>query len=81
MKSPNRDLLVLARTNGTGTQDQEIEQLNELLCHVESMEAFCVANEVINLNRHRISSKPEQVKQQIGKRETSKPFVFINNKN
>lgn len=83
MSIPNRDLLVLTKSNTDDpeAQEQEIELLNELLRHVESMEAFCVANEIINLNNYKVITKPSQVMRLIWKRETLKPFVFTNNKN
>lgn len=81
MSTPNRDLLVLARSNAENPDAQEIELLHELLCHVESMAVFCTANEIINLNRHKIITKPDKIMRLIWKKETVKPFVFINNKN
>jgi hypothetical protein len=45
------------------------------------MEVFCVANEIINLNNYKIVTAPQQIMRLIWKKETSKPFVFINNKN
>lgn len=81
MSTPNRDLLVLARGENENPNAQEIELLNELLCHVESMEVFCTANEIINLNNYKVITRPDKVMRLIWKRETLKPFVFINNKN
>ena len=65
MKSPNRDLLVL---------------LNEMLFHVESMENFCKAHEVIDLNRYKIYLKSKQIIKVVRQREI-RPFQFISNKN
>lgn len=83
MNTPNRDLLVLTKTNAHDpvAQETEIEMLNEILVHVESIDAFSIANEIIHFPKHRIFSTPEQVKRQITKRALTKPFVFINNKN
>lgn len=81
MSTPNRDLLVLARSSAENPNAQEIELLNELLCHVESMEVFCNANEIIDLNKYKVITKPDKIMRLIWKRETIKPFVFINNKN
>lgn len=82
MRSPNRDLLVLTK-NGTlnaSELEHEVELLHELLYHVENMEVFCVANEVIDVSRHKILVKPYQVLRVAGRR-IMKPFTFINNKN
>ncbi|RFM29987.1 hypothetical protein DXN05_03170 [Deminuibacter soli] len=82
MRSPNRDLLVLTK-NGTLNArelEHEVELLHELLYHAESMEVFCVANEVIDISRHKILSKPYQILRVAGQR-VLKPFVFMNNKN
>ncbi len=82
MHSPNRDLLVLTK-NGTLNArelEHEVELLHELLYHVENMEVFCVANEVIDITRHKIRSKSHQVLRVAGRR-ILKPFLFISNKN
>jgi hypothetical protein len=83
MSTPNRDLLVLtkSKTIDPDAQEQEIELLNEVLLHVENMKEFCVANEIINLNNYKVVTAPQQIMRLIWKKETSKPFVFINNKN
>ncbi|RXK83578.1 hypothetical protein [Filimonas effusa] len=83
MNTPNRDLLVLTKSNthDPGAQETEIEMLNELLVHVESIDAFSIANEIIHFPKHKIFSTPDQVKRQIVKRSLAKPFVFICNKN
>lgn len=82
MRSPNRDLLVLTKNGTLNARDleHEVEQLHELLYHVESMEMFCIANEVIDIARHKILWKPYQVLRVAGDR-VLKPFLFINNKN
>jgi len=78
----NRDLLVLTKkvTMNARQLKQEVEQLNELLFHVEDAFSFCTANEVIDVNRYKIIQKPYKIQQAIRER-GSKPFVFISNKN
>ncbi|MEX6688772.1 hypothetical protein QTN47_14790 [Danxiaibacter flavus] len=84
MNSPynNRDLLVLTRSFTMNRQqmDREIELLHELLFRTESIEAFCIANEVINVNSYKIIHKPHVIWRTARAKEL-KPFVFICNKN
>jgi hypothetical protein len=82
MNISNRDLLVLSKKSDLHPEalQQEIECLNILLNNAEAMSKFCVANEVINVNRLTIITKPKMVELAIRKR-ANKPFVFISNKN
>ncbi|MGI8950311.1 MAG: hypothetical protein ACR2FN_01870 [Chitinophagaceae bacterium] len=81
MRPPNRDLLVLTGKLTMSPQEFEhqIELLNDLLYHVENLNSFCTANEVIDVNRYKILYKPHIIQQII--RGPFKPFVFISNKN
>ena len=51
MNTPNRDLLVLTGKTIMSQQqlDQEVQMLNNLLYQVENFNAFCIANEVIDI--------------------------------
>jgi hypothetical protein len=84
MKSPtnNRDLLVLTKSLTMNRQqmDREIELLHELLLRTESIEAFCIANEVININIYKIIQKPYTI-WKTARAKQLKRFVFICNKN
>ncbi len=82
MKTPNRDLLVLTGKSEMNPEElqHEVELLNDLLYHVESMISFCTANEVIDVNRYKIIHK-HHIIQQIVREKSLKPFVFISNKN
>lgn len=82
MSPRNRDLLVLTKkeTMKPGELEHEVELLVDLLYHVEQMEAFCVANELIDLNRYKIIQKPHLIKQAVREKKL-KPFVFISNNN
>jgi hypothetical protein len=82
MKAPNRDLLVLTGKITMNPQELEhhVELLNDLLYRVESLNSFCTANEVIDVNRYKIIHKPHII-QQIIRAKTLKPFVFISNNN
>ncbi len=82
MRTPYHDLLVLTG-NKTMNQDElatQVRFLNGLLYHVEQLSVFCVANEIIDVNKCRIIQKKHLI-QQIISHETLPPFVFINNKN
>lgn len=82
MNPQNRDLLVLTKKEILNQEelDHEIELLNELFYLVERSEAFCIANEVIDINRYKVIRKLRKVKQ-ILQEQKLKPFVFISNKN
>lgn len=82
MKTPNRDLLVLTGkiTMDPKELEHQVELLNDLLYHVEGLNAFCTANEVIDLNKYRIIHKPHLI-QQIIREKSLTPFVFISNRN
>ncbi len=82
MNPRNRDLLVLTKKEMMNQQEleHEIELLNDLFCHVESSNALCISNEVIDINHYKVIRKLHLVKQ-ILKEQRLKPFVFISNKN
>ena len=82
MNPRNRDLLVLTKKElmNQAELEHEIELLNDLFFLVESSNAFCIANEVIDVNRYKVIRKNHQVRQ-ILKEQRLKPFVFISNKN
>ncbi|WP_205512945.1 hypothetical protein [Longitalea arenae] len=82
MKNSNRDLLVLVKDAYTNKEamQYELQQLNTLLVNFETLESFCMAHEVFDIQKYRILTKRSQVKKIIEK-ESLKPFVFICNKN
>jgi hypothetical protein len=82
MKSSDRDLLVLVKDEYVNDQfmEDELEQLNNLLFHYETMENFCIAHEVFDVSKYRIVSKPRGI-QKILKQKQAKSFQFISNKN
>ena len=82
MNPRNRDLIVLTKKEMMNQQElqHEIELLNDLFYLVENSDAFIIANEVIDINRYKVYSKLNQVKQLL-KEQKLKPFVFISNKN
>lgn len=82
MSPQNRDLLVLTKrmTMKPGELRHQVELLLELLRNVENMDSFCIANEVIDLNKYKIIQKHHKV-MQVLRQIHLKPFVFISNKN
>jgi hypothetical protein len=82
MSPQNRDLLVLTKKESMkpGELEHEVELLVDLLYHVENMNAFCSANEVIDLNRYKVIQK-RRIIQRVVRERRLKPFVFISNKN
>lgn len=82
MKTGNRDLLVLMKDDSISAEamEREVELLNTLLFGVESLHSFCIANEVIDVNKYKIIQKPHLIQQAI-REKSHKPFVFICNKN
>ncbi len=82
MNPLNRDLLVLTKkiTMSPIELEHEVELLNGLLFHVENLATFCIANEIMDLNRYRVIQKKHLVLQVI-RAKRLKPFVFVCNKN
>ena len=82
MKNANRDLLVLVKDAYTNQEamQQELQQLNMLLVNFETLESFCIAHEVFDIQKYRVLTKRSQL-QKIIEKETLKPFMFICNKN
>jgi len=82
MKNSNRDLLVLVKDAYTDQEamQYELQQLNLLLVNFETLESFCIAHEVFDIQKYRILTKKSQL-QKIIEKEPLKPFVFICNKN
>ena len=77
-----RDILVLSRNSYISKEEMERETavLNHIIYSIENWAAFCVANEVLDLNRRKIIQKPHLLKSYITDK-LNKPFVFVVNKN
>ena len=82
MKTPNRDLLVLVKDEFANEKfmEQELDKLNDLLFHYETLEGFCVAHEAFDINKYKVVRKPQSL-QKIVRQKELKPFQFIFNKN
>lgn len=80
MKMPNRDLLVLLKSEFMSQQaiEQEVECLNDMLRLTESDEQFCIAHELVD--RNRITSRFKKILKAIRFTEL-KQFRFLINKN
>lgn len=77
----DRDLVVLVGEKIFTEQElhEHIQHISAILSKVESMDNFCIANEIIDLNRYKLINRPFRIKQIVS--EKLKPFVFIFNKN
>ena len=82
MKNSNRDLLVLVKDAYTNKEamQYELQQLNMLLVNFETLESFCIAHEVFDIQKYRVLTKKSQL-QKVIEKDTLKPFMFICNKN
>jgi hypothetical protein len=82
MKTSNRDLLVLLKDESMDNKaiEHEVEQLNEMLFHVESTDNFCRANEIVDMNKYKVLHDQKCLVQLMYQSEL-KPFVFLCNKN
>ena len=75
-------MLVLVKDENINEQlmEQELEQLNNLLFRFETIESFCMAHEVFDINKHKTLYKKDSLQKLVRQKEL-KPFVFICNKN
>lgn len=82
MNPRNRDLLVFTKKQilNKAEFERQIEQLNDLFYLVETSNAACIANEVIDLNRYKIYTNMYRVRSVL-QASHLKPFVFISSKN
>jgi hypothetical protein len=82
MNKSNRDLLVLFNQELMTPQsiEHEVELLHQLLYGIERIENLIIAHEVINVNKYKVSNKP-QLLQKLFRQRKLKPFVFLNCKN
>jgi len=77
-----RDLLVLLNNEHRSQHaiDQEVEWLHDVLFHLEALDNFCRAHELLDLNRYKVISNVAKVKKVV-LRKDFKAFEFISNKN
>lgn len=82
MKTGNRDLLVLVKDEFINQHQMqtELELLNAILFKLETVDTFCMAHEVFDVNRHKVIENRRKIEQIIRHTEL-KPFCFIINKN
>lgn len=82
MKAASRDLLVLSKSASIDRREMEIEveKLNQLLFHAETIEKLCIINEIIDINNYKIVTKPNKIGKIISSKKL-KPFQFMYNKN
>ena len=82
MNNSNRDLLVLFNQELMSPQaiEHEVEQLHGILYTFEALDNIVVAHEVIDMNKYKIFSDQQRLRDVFRQREL-KPFVFLNCKN
>ena len=82
MKTPNRDLLVLVKEEFDDHlhMEQELDRLNRLLFHFETLDTICVAHEVFDVNKGKVIELPLKVREILNNKKL-KPFQFAFNKN
>jgi hypothetical protein len=82
MKTPNRDLLVLMKDefDSEHSMERELEKLNRLLFHFETLDTISVAHEIFDLNKGKIIEQTKQVRAVLNQKKL-KPFQFACNKN
>jgi len=82
MNTRERDLLVLVKDEFVSEQfmEQELEQLNEMLFHYETIDKFCMVHEMFDIDKYKTIDKLQLMKLLMRKKEL-KPFQFICNKN
>ncbi len=82
MNNSNRDLLVLFKQELMTPQaiEHEVAWLHGLLYHVERLDNFVNAHELLNLNKFKITNNPVEIKKMI-RRKKETAFIFLNNKN
>ena len=82
MHNPNRDLLILINDDlrSQASIEMEVSWLHEMLYRLESLETFCKAHELIDLNRYKVFTSPHKVQNSLLRRDFI-PFEFVCNKN
>lgn len=77
-----RDLLLLTDLDylPAAERQRSLAEMMRLLSTVENWTSFSQANEVLDLNRHRILTQPHRIQQQL-QDFPNKPFVFVVGKN
>lgn len=82
MHERNRDVLVLSQAaqHNPRLLERELVCLDAILFDTENWTAFGTANEIIDVNRHKIIRKPYLIQQVLSEKRI-KPFVFTSNKN
>lgn len=76
-----RDLIILSKNAGSGAAsfEREVRSIHDVLYHVEGLDNFCVANEIIDINHYRVVRAPYLIQKILA--DKMKPFVFVFNKN
>lgn len=81
-KNSHRNLLVMFKQEIVHPKliELELEQLHDMLYHVESIEHYVKSHEVIDLNKYKVYNNSVEIRK-ILREKKERAFVFINNKN
>ena len=82
MKTPNRDLLVLVKEeyHNESMMQRELQKLNRLLYHFETLDTIALAHEIFDVNNGRVIERVSSVRKVL-EHKVLKPFQFACNKN
>jgi hypothetical protein len=82
MKPVERDLLILLHEDRYNEQEiqYEVKQISDMLSVVETMDYLAAATEVVDCNKHRVSSRRRVLERAFFRKEP-KAFEFIVHKN
>jgi hypothetical protein len=82
MAKVSRDVLIVSKLSYLSEQASEKEYVRvlPLLSRVETLQAACIATEVIDVARYKIIRKHSKILELLRQR-SHKPFVFVFNKN
>ena len=82
MKTPNRDLLVLVKDeyHNESMMQRELQKLNRLLFHFETLDTIALAHEILDMNQGRVIEKISNVKKVL-EHKVLKTCQFACNKN
>lgn len=83
MANVSRDVLIVSRLSGISEKalEHEYRQISQLLYSVETVQNICNTTEVLDVARYKIIRKPHKVREALERRQVSKPFIFLFNKN
>jgi len=82
MRKNSRDLLVLFKTElmTPNAMEKELDSLHDMLYHVERIDNFVAAHELIDLVKYKVINNSVEIKKMLRQKKEQR-FIFLNNKN